>query len=148
MNRGQMKNNHWIGVAATAIGCLAVIAAVLPTWVLPLVVPPEPVDKVVVDTAQKIKDRVAARVKGLEYKEPARGMNWYQVCAAVAMSLGVLAVVLAAISFVMREPWRFAGAAATLGAGAIIFQFSLVVAGAIVGLLLVTIILNKLDISL
>jgi hypothetical protein len=55
---------------------------------------------------------------------------------------------LAAISFVMREPWRFAGAAATLGAGAIIFQFSLLVASAIVGLLFVMIVLNKLDISL
>jgi len=139
---------HWLGIVGTVVGCLSVVAAVLPTWVLPAIIPPEPVDKVVVDTAQKIKDRVAARVKGVEYREPERKLDWYQIFAIAAVTLGVLALLLAAISFVAHEPWRFAGAAAMLGAGAIVFQFSLLVAGALLGIVLIFVILNALNISL
>jgi len=139
---------HWFGIVGTALGCLAVIAAVIPTWVLPIFVPPPPVDRVVVETAQKIKDRVIARAKGVEYQEPKRTLDGYQILAAVAVTLGVLALVLAAVSFVVHEPWRYAGAAGTLGAVAIVFQFSLLVAGALLGILLVVVILNYLGISL
>jgi hypothetical protein len=128
------QNKHWLGIIGTIFGCLAIVAAVLPTWVLPVVLPPEPVDKVVVDTAQKIKDRVAARVKGVEFKEPERSLDWYKILAIAAVSLGVLALIFGAVSFVAHEPWRYAGAAATLGAGAIVFQFSLLVAGALLGI--------------
>ncbi len=132
----------------TFFGCLAILAAVLPTWVLPIVMPPAPVDKVVVDTAQKIKVRVVAKAKGVEYKEAERKPDWYGVISAAAVTLGALAIVLAAISFVAREPWRFAGVAATLGAGAILFQFSLMVAGALIAILLIAALLNALGISL
>lgn len=141
------QKTHWLGIIGTIFGCLAVVAAVLPTWVLPVIIPPEPVDKVVVDTAQKIKDRVVAKVKGVEYKEPERKLDWYQILAVAAVTLGVLALILAAISFVAHEPWRYAGAAATLGAGAIVFQFSLLVAGALLGVLLIFVILSALNIS-
>ena len=139
---------HWFGIVGTALGCLAIIAAVLPTWVLPIFVPPPPVDRVVVETAQKIKDRVIAKAKGVEYRESKRALDWYQILAAVAVTLGVLALVLAAVSFVVHEPWRYAGAAGTLGVGAIVFQFSLLIAGALLGILLVFVILNYLGISL
>ena len=139
---------HWFGIVGTALGCLAIIAAVLPTWVLPLFVPPPPVDRVVVETAQTIKDRVIAKAKGVEYQEPKRALDWYQILATVAVTLGVLALVLAALSFVVHEPWRYAGAAGTLGAGAIVFQFSLLIAGALLAILLVFVILNCLGISL
>lgn len=140
--------HHWFGTVGTILGCLAIAVAVLPTWVLPLVVPPPTIDRVVVDTAHKIKDRVIAKAKGVEYQETKRAANWYQVLAVVAVSLGVLALILAAVSFVTREPRRVAGAAAALGAGAIVFQFSLLVAGALIGLLLIFVVLNYLGISL
>jgi hypothetical protein len=139
---------HWFGILGTAVGCLAVIAAVIPTWVIPIFVPPPPVDRVVVETAQKIKDRVIAKAKGVEYQEPKRPLDGYLILAAIAVTLGVLALVLAAVSFVVREPWRYAGAAGILGAGAIVFQFSLLIAGALLGILLVFVILNFLGISL
>jgi len=146
MTTAQRKN--WLGSIATFFGCLAVIAAVLPTWVLPLVAPPEPVDKVVVDTAQNIKDRLIAKAAGKEYKEPVRKTDWYQLLAVVAVTLGVGALVFSAISFVSHEPWRFAVAGAALGAGAILFQFSLMVAIALIGILFVAVILNALGVSL
>lgn len=142
-----VEKHHWFGIAGTFLGCLAIVAAVLPTWVLPIVAPPPPVDRVVVDTAHKIKDRMIAKAKGVEYQEAKRPTDWYQILAVVAVSLGVLALIFAAVSFITREPWRFAGAAAALGAGAIVFQFSLLVAGALIGLLLIFIILSYFNIS-
>jgi hypothetical protein len=139
--------HHWFGIIGTFLGCLAIVAAVLPTWVLPIVAPPPPVDRVVVVTAYKIKDRLIAKAKGVDYQEAKRATDWYQILAMVAVSLGVLALILAAISFITREPWRFAGAAAALGAGAIVFQFSLLVAGALISLLLIFIILSYFDIT-
>jgi hypothetical protein len=139
---------HWFGIAGTALGCLAIVVAVLPTWVLPIFVPPPPVDRVVVETAQKIKDRVVAKAKGVEYQEAKRALDWYPILAAVAVTLGVLALVLAAVSFVVHEPWRYAGAAGLLGAGAVVFQFSLLIAGTLLGILLVFVILNYLGMSL
>ncbi|WP_148077323.1 hypothetical protein [Comamonas sp. BIGb0124] len=139
---------HWFGLFGTLFGCLAILAAVLPLWVLPLVQPPEPIDKVVVDVAQRIKDRVAAKVQKVEYKEPATRANLSKVLSAVAVSLGALALVCAAVSFVVKEPRRFAAAAAALGVGAILFQFSLIIASALLAILLVMVVLNALGISL
>jgi len=139
---------HWLGIIATLFGCLAVAAAVLPTWMFPLVVPPTPPDKFVVEAAQKIKDRVMAKAKGVEYKEPERKTNWYLIFSTAAATLGVLALIFGAISFVAHEPWRYAAAAGTLGAGAIMFQFSLLVASAIIAILLLAVILNAFGISL
>lgn len=139
---------HWFGVLGTLFGCLAILVAVLPLWVLPLVQPPEPVDKVVVDVAQKIKDRVAAKLQKVEYKEPATRASLSQVLSVVAVSLGSLALVCAAVSFVAKEPRRFAAAAAALGVGAILFQFSLMIAGALIAILFVMVVLNALGIGL
>lgn len=143
-----VPKRHWLGIIGTIFGCLAVVAAVLPLWVLPALVPPEPIDKVVVDTAQKIKDRVVAKMKGVEYREVDRKLDWNQILAIVAVSLGVLALIFGAVSFVAHEPWRYAGAAGALGAGAILFQFSILVAGALLGILLVFVILSALNINL
>lgn len=141
------EKRHWFGILATLFGCLALVAAILPTWVLPLILPPKPVEQVVVDTAHGIKGRLLAKAKGQEYREPARKADWYSIFAAAAMSLGVLALVLAAVSFVIREPWRFAAAATTLGTGAILFQFSLAIAGALIAILLIAVILNAIGLS-
>ena len=62
--------------------------------------------------------------------------------SVAAATLGALALVLAAISFVAREPWRFAAAAAALGAGAIVFQISIALAAALVAIVLIAVVLG------
>ena len=127
------KRKPWFGISANVVGALAVIAAVLPMWVLPVIAPPPPIDKVVADTAGKIKDRIVAKVKGVPYYEAERRVGPYKMSAVVAVSLGVCAMILAAISFLFHEPRRFATTASMLGAGAIAFLFlSQVVVGALV----------------
>jgi hypothetical protein len=139
-----VSKTHWFGILGTVFGCLALLFAVLPTWVLPLVMPPKPVERVVIDTAQKFKDHLVAQAKGIEYTEPERKTDWYALFSAAAIILGALAIVFAAISFVAREPWRYAGAGAALGVGAVLFQFSLMVAGALIAILLIAVVLHAL----
>lgn len=134
----------WFGLSATLLGCLAVLAAALPLWVLPVLLPPEPLDKVIVSTAEKVKARIAAKARGVAYQEPARRTDWYRVLAAAATTFGALAIVLAAVSAVAREPWRFAAVAAALGVGALLFQLSVAVATALIVCLLILVILSAL----
>ena len=142
-----IRRKNWLGIIATLLGCLGIIAAVLPTWVLPLVTPPQPIDEVVVDTAHQIENRLVAKAFGQEYKQPVRKTDWYKVLSVAAVTLGVGALVFSAVSFVSREPWRFAVAGATLGTGAILFQFSLMIAFALIGILFVAVILSALGLS-
>ena len=141
------RQRHWMGVLSVVAGGLALLAALLPAWVLPVVMPPQPVEQVVADTAQRLKDRVVAKVRGLDYEAPAPRTDWYRVFAAVAITLGTLALVLAALSLAVQQPWRYAAAAAALGLGAIVFQYSLMLAGAIVFLLVVLVVLSLLNAS-
>lgn len=138
----------WFGLSATLFGCLAVLAAVLPLWVLPVLLPPEPLDKVIVSTAEKVKARIAAKAKGVAYQEPARRTDWFGVLAAAAATFGALAIVLAAVSAVAREPRRFAAVAAALGVGALLFQLSVAVATALIVCVLVLAVLSALGITL
>ncbi len=138
----------WFGLSATLFGCLAVLAAVLPLWVLPVLLPPEPLDKVIVSTAEKVKARIAAKAKGVAYQEPARRTDWFGVLAAAAAMFGALAIVLAAVSAVAREPRRFAAVAAALGVGALLFQLSVAVATALIVCLLILAVLSALGITL
>lgn len=138
----------WFGLSATLLGCLAVLAAVLPLWVLPVLQPPEPLDKVIVSTAEKVKARIAAQAKGVAYQEPARHTDWYRVLAAAAATFGAMAIVLAAVSAVAREPRRFAVVAAALGVGALLFQLSVAVATALIVCLLMLAVLSALGVTL
>ncbi len=138
----------WFGLSATLFGCLAVLAAVLPLWVLPVLLPPEPLDKVIVSTAEKVKARIAAKAKGVAYQEPARRTDWFGVLAAAAATFGALAIVLAAVSAVAREPRRFAAVAAALGVGALLFQLSVAVATALIVCVLILAVLSALGITL
>ncbi len=138
----------WFGLSATLLGCLAVLAAGLPLWVLPVLLPPEPLDKVIVSTAEKVKARIAAKARGVAYQEPARRTDWYGVLAAAAAKFGALAIVLAAVSAVAREPRRFAAVAAALGVGALLFQLSVAVATALIVCLLILVVLSALGITL
>ncbi|MBR0825025.1 hypothetical protein JQ596_05725 [Bradyrhizobium manausense] len=125
-----------LGVIGSLIGLLAFIAAVLPHWVVPMVYPPPPVDQVIVDTGHRIKERVIARVKGVEYQAPkvekSAGRSWSEAASVTAISLGLLAVLLSVLALISREERLLAAVAATLGAGAIAIEISFVMIGALI----------------
>jgi len=125
-----------LGIIGSIVGVLALMAAVLPHWVVPMVFPPPPADQVIVDTGHRIKDRVMARVKGVEYQAPkiekSAGRSWSEAASATAISLGLLAILLSVLSLIFREERLLAGVAALLGTGAIAIEISFVMIGALI----------------
>ncbi|MEW6642659.1 MAG: hypothetical protein AB1586_19290 [Pseudomonadota bacterium] len=117
-----------LGVIGSLIGVLALIAAVLPHWVVPLVFPPPPADQVIVDTGHRIKDRLIARAKGIEYQAPkpekTTGSSLSKTASTAAISLGLLAILFGVLALVFREERLLAAVAGVLGVGAIAVEIS------------------------
>jgi len=122
-----------LGVIGCIIGLLALIAAVLPHWVLPRLYPPPPADQVIVDVGHSLKQRLIARAKGVEYqapkKEESTGHRLSVDFSTAAISLGLLAIVLAVFALVFREEKLLAGVSAALGGTAIAIEVSFFVLG-------------------
>lgn len=55
-----------LGSIGSLVGLLALVAAILPHWVLPMIDPPPPIDKVIVDVGHRVKDRLVAHIKGVD----------------------------------------------------------------------------------
>ena len=138
-----------LGSIGSIIGLLALIAAVLPHWVLPVIYPPPPVDKVVVDTGHRIKDRIIAKVKGVEYQEPQqekpvrRTLN--DSLSITAISLGLLAIILAVLALIFREERLLAVVSAGLGIGAIAIEVSFFFIGALILIAILFLIANIIN---
>ena len=125
-----------LGIIGSIVGVLALMAAVLPHWVVPIVFPPPPADKVIVDTGHRIKDRIVAKVKGVEYQAPkvekSAGRSWSEIASVTAISLGLLAILFSVLSMIFREERLLAAVAATLGTGAIAIEISFVMMGVLI----------------
>ncbi|MBR0903045.1 hypothetical protein [Bradyrhizobium liaoningense] len=125
-----------LGIIGSIVGVLALMAAVLPHWVVPLVFPPPPADKVIVDTGHRIKDRIVAKVKGVEYQAPkvekSAGRSWSETASVTAISLGLLAILLSVLSLIFREERLLAAVAAATGTGAIAIEISFFMIGALI----------------
>ncbi|MFK4503345.1 hypothetical protein ABIF86_007636 [Bradyrhizobium japonicum] len=135
-----------LGIIGSMVGVLALMAAVLPHWVVPMVFPPPPADQVIVDTGHRIKDRVIARVKGVEYQAPkvekSAGRSWSETASATAISLGLLAILLSVLALIFREERLLAGVAAILGTGAIAIEISFVMIGALILIAILYVVAN------
>jgi len=125
-----------LGVIGSIIGLVALVAAILPRWVLPVIYPPPPVDQVVVDVGHRIKDRVVARIKGVDYQPPPREIAWPDWLdhglSIAAVSLGLLAIIFGVVAQLFREQRQVALMATTLGGFAIAVEFSFVLMGLLV----------------
>jgi hypothetical protein len=150
---GAVIRSSRLGITASIVGLLALVAAVLlPQWVLPAVFPPKPVDQVIVEAGHRVKDRLIARAKGLEVQPTVAseqrtvGDAWSQGLSIAAVSLGLLAVALALFSVIRREEKLLPGVAAALGIGAIAFQVMWIVIGAVVMIMIIYAVLDHLDV--
>jgi len=125
-----------LGVIGSLVGMLALIAAVLPHWILPVIYPPPPADQIIVDTGHRLKDRLIARVKGVDYHAPPRerstGSQLNDASSIAAISFGLLAILLSVLALVFREERLLAGVAAALGTGAIAIEISFLAIGVLI----------------
>ena len=138
-----------LGIIGSIIGLLALMAAVLPHWVLPVMFPPQPLDQVIVDVGHRLKDRLVARAKGVEYRAPARerslGDRLSDGFSIAATSLGVLAIILAVFSLFFREEKVLAGVSATLGVFAIAVEISFVVIGVLIVIAIIYVVMYHIS---
>jgi hypothetical protein len=138
-----------LGVIGCLVGLVAFIAAVLPHWVVPMIYPPPPADQVIVDTGHRIKDRLIARAKGVEYQAPkpekSAGSNLSEMSAAAAVSLGLLAILFAVLSLIFREEKLFAAVAGVLGAGAIAVEISFFIIYGLIAIAILYVVANIID---
>ena len=134
-----------LGIIGSIVGMLALMA-VLPHWIVPIVFPPAPTDQVIVDTGHRIRDRVIARVKGMEYQAPkvekSAGRSWSEASSVTAISLGLLAILLSVLALIFREERLLAAVAAALGTGAVAIEISFVVIGALILIAILYVVAN------
>ena len=137
------------GTIGSIVGLLALVAAVLPHWVIPMVFPPPPIDQVIVDTGHRLKDRLIARAKGIEYHAPKRERTdagrWNDGLAIGAVSLGLLAIVFAVCSLIFREERLLAGVSTALGVGAIAFELAIVAMGVLLLIVILYVVMDHLS---
>ncbi|MHC2333673.1 hypothetical protein [Bradyrhizobium sp. USDA 4454] len=146
---GSVAQSRRLGMIGSIVGLLALIAAVLPHWALPLLDPPPPIDQVVVDTGHRIKDRLLAHRNGVEYQAPQRetsiGDRLRSGSSLAAISLGLLAIALSVFALIFREEKLLAATSATLGVGAIAVEISIVLIGVLVVIAIIYAVMDHID---
>jgi hypothetical protein len=138
-----------LGMLGSLIGLLALAAAVLPQWVLPAVKPSKPLDQIIVEAGQRVKARLLAKAKGVEYqsdREPSPAGRLLQLFSIATVSFGLLAIALAVFALIRREEKLYAKVAAALGAGALIYQLLSLAIGALIVIAIIYAVLDHLDI--
>ena len=125
------------GVAATCLGGAALLGAVVTLFGGPFAPQADAAVSLGELAAQAGKAALRDMV-GMD-QPPRAPVAWDvdRILWVAMAALGALAVILAAISVVRHEPWRWAAAGATLGAGAVVFQYAVAVVAAMLIVLLV-----------
>jgi len=137
-----VRQSRRLGTIGSIVGLLALLASAL-TQLLPAVFPPEPFDKALDETGQRVKDHRIFRTKRLEIRpreaseQRTVGYTWNQGLSTVAVSLGLLAIALAVFSVVLREEKLLAGIAAALGIAAIAVQVYWILIGVVILIVIV-----------
>ena len=133
----------WLSWPGLAAALLALAVAAGGPWLSELLEPPKPpIDEVAANLAGRIKDRIAAKLRGRTYEAPPPKalFRWSRWLPGLAVGLGVLGCGLGVVGFIRREDVRLSGSAVALGIGAVVFQYALLLAGAILFLLLIALI--------
>ncbi|QDV22218.1 hypothetical protein [Aureliella helgolandensis] len=145
------RSASW-STSGLTIGFIALVAAVISPWIVDSISPPtKTIDAVAVDVAVNIKDQLVAKAKGQEFvakpkddKTPSI-RRWYPL---TTIGIGLLGMCLGVVGFTRHEDTRMSASAVTIGLAAIVFQYFLLLAAAIILILLIGFILNALGIDL
>jgi hypothetical protein len=135
-----VRQSRRLGIIGSIVGLLALVVSAL-TQMLPTMSVSEPARHATEAAAPTDKGRWSFRIKGFEIRsheaaeprtsEPRMtekaGYDWNQTLSTTAVALGLLAIVFAVVSVIMKEERLLAGIAATLGCAAIAVQIYWVV---------------------
>jgi len=119
-----VRPSRRLGAIGSIVGLLALVVSSL-TYLLPANFFDESARRPMVETGQRLGDHLPFRPKGVEItgrpaSEPRTVAEvWNERITTTAVALGLLAIVLAVVSVIMREEELLAGIAAVLGITAI-----------------------------
>lgn len=137
-----------IGLWSIAFGFIAFMGVVGHFFTGPID-PPPPLEVSIAEKAAKIRNATVAALKGEDYQAEAvvrtRTIDDYLTYAFIA--LAGLAILLAVIGFVKREPLRAVAAGGALGLMAITFQFVMILFFVLVFVALSSVVIDQLDFS-
>jgi hypothetical protein len=122
-----------LGVIGCIVGLLALVAAVLPHWFVPAMFPPPQSEQGKTNTGQKPHGRFfIGRREGVEQQIQVRdegtGDRLMGAFSTAAISLSLLAIVLAVLSLIFREEKLLAGVSAALGTVALAIEVAYILA--------------------
>lgn len=151
MNDNTKDNEHVparFGLLALVLGMLALTCSVGHFWLGPIESPPRLEDSIA-DQAVKIREKVVAKLKGIDTPPEVFQKSWDadQVAMATIAAGSLLAILLAVVGFVRHEPIRMVGSAAVLGGSALSLQYLVIAVCAIVCAIILAAVLNGLDFS-
>lgn len=136
------------GILAIIFGFLSFAAVVGHFFAGPFD-PPPPIEISIAEKAADIRDATVAKLKGEDYEARStvqpKTLDDYLTYAL--MALASLAILMAVIGFVRRESLRASVAGAALGGMAITFQVAVVMFFILIGVLLLSAVLEQLDFS-
>jgi uncharacterized membrane protein YdbT with pleckstrin-like domain len=122
--------------AGLVLGALALLVAIGHFW-LTAAAPKPALEDRIADKVIAIRDATVDRLTGREKEAPQPQWDSYQLVVTATSILGSLALVLAVVGFVRKEPTRACIGAAALGGAAVVFPFVVGALGAIIVLLAV-----------
>jgi hypothetical protein len=146
MKTGVQARPRGLGVAGSLVGLLALIAAVMPQWLLPVLPSAGRAEPIAVERRHSLKERILEKLKPVTpEKQEARHDpdRWRPRFLAAAVSLALLAITLAVFSVFRREDRLYAGLAAALGIAALAFQLTILSAGAVIAILVLYAVLGQ-----
>lgn len=139
-----------IGVVALLLAIVGLTASIFGSDIAEAIQPSPPFEEKVADLTLRVKDAVIAKLKDRDavIASPARERDWHTTLPKLAMGLGMLGLIGAAVSYTRGESRVFAVSAAGLGLVALAWQAMMISLGAILIIAIVFAVLNSLGIEL
>ncbi|MFT5836605.1 MAG: hypothetical protein ACI9ZV_000101 [Candidatus Azotimanducaceae bacterium] len=145
----ESKKKNTLGITGCIISFIALVAAFLSPQIAEAIDPSaKPIEESAVDFALKLKDVAEAKMKGEEYQAEPIEKNPSSYLFTAVIGFGMIGTGFGLGSLIKGENRSISGGAMTLGIIAAVVQWSLLIAGVIIFLLLVTTVLGMLGIDL
>ncbi len=140
------KQQQVFALIGVVLAILAFSMAVTSPWLQDALNPSTAtIEDVVVEKALTIKEKLAAGLKGEDYKsiQGEDYSHWSDHLPLIAIVIGTFAIICGVVAFLRKEDSKMSGMAIALGASAIVAQYIIMAVAAILFLYLLYIIIGQ-----
>ena len=123
--------NNKFSAIGLVIALFIMLVSVTSPWIVETFAPAPPIEEQAVAKILNFKDKLARGLKGEQIESAKSEFSFISILNLIVVLFGAIAVILGIIGFVKKENFRMSSAAITVGASAILFQYFLMLAAAI-----------------